>query len=73
MKQNKLSVPTEKVEADLLVELTVSNIPSNLLSDFLQKIVKPYYYGSLSRATEDLMQRAIVEQEFVLAHTRGSL
>jgi hypothetical protein len=70
MKQNKLSVPTKNVEADLLVELTISNIPSNLLLDFLQKIVKPYYSGSLCRATEDLMQKAIAEQEFVFAHTR---
>ena len=70
MKQNKLAVPTENIEADSLVDLTLSHIPSSLLADFLEKIVKPYYSGSLSKAAKDLMQKAVAEQEFVLKHTK---
>jgi hypothetical protein len=56
------------VENDLLVDLTFHNVPASLLKEFALQVVRPYYSGSLSEALKDLMQKAVVEQEFVQRH-----
>ena len=56
------------VENDLLVDLTFHSVPASLLKEFALQVVRPYYSGSLSEALKDLMQKAVVEQEFVQRH-----
>ena len=52
----------------LLLDLTLHNMPATILSEFAEKIVHPYYQGSLNAAIQDLMHKAIEEQDFVLSH-----
>jgi len=39
-----------------------------LLSEFAEKIVRPYYSGNLNRAIQDLIHKALAEQDFLLSH-----
>ncbi len=55
-------------ENEFLVDLTFNNIPVSLLSEFAEKIVQPYYNGSLNAAVQDLLIKAIAEQDYVLSH-----
>jgi hypothetical protein len=55
-------------EDDLLVELTLNNVPASLLTEFAEKIVRPYYNDNLNAAVQDLLHKAIAEQEFVHSH-----
>jgi hypothetical protein len=55
-------------EEDLLVDLTFHNVPASILSEFAEKIVRPYYNGNLNAAIQDLIHKAIAEQDFVLSH-----
>ena len=55
-------------EDDLLVDLTFHNIPASLLAEFAEKIVRPYYSGNLNAAFQDLIHKALAEQDFVLSH-----
>lgn len=63
--ENKTILLTEK---DLLVDLTFHNVPATLLSEFAQKIVSPYYSGNMNVAIQDLLHKALAEQDFVLSH-----
>jgi len=53
---------------ELLLDLTLHNLPASMLSEFTQKIVKTYYRGSLNAAIQDLMQKALAEEDTVLSH-----
>jgi alanine-alpha-ketoisovalerate/valine-pyruvate aminotransferase len=55
-------------EKDLLVDLTFHNVPALLLTEFAEKIVRPYYQGNLNAAIQDLIKKALAEQDFVLSH-----
>jgi hypothetical protein len=55
-------------EYDLLVDLTFHGVPASLLSEFAEKIVKPYYRGNMNAAIQDLLHKTIAEQDFVLSH-----
>jgi len=55
-------------EEDLLVNLTFHNVPASLLTEFAEKIVRPYFNGDLNAAIQDLIKKAIAEQDFVLSH-----
>jgi hypothetical protein len=55
-------------ENDLLVDLTFHNIPASLLAEFAEKIVWPCYAGNMNAAIQDLIQKALAEQNFVLSH-----
>jgi hypothetical protein len=55
-------------EDDLLVDLTLNNVPASLLSEFAEKIVHAYYGGNLNAAIQDLLHKALAEQNFVLSH-----
>jgi len=59
------------LENDLLVDLTFNSIPAALLSEFAEKIVKPYYKGNITTAIQDLLQKTIAEQTFVQSHIRS--
>jgi len=54
---------TETVyEEDLLVSLTFHNFSAEMLKEFAQKIVKPYFRGNMNEAIRCLMQKAIDEE-----------
>jgi hypothetical protein len=53
---------------ELLLNLTFHNFPASLLAEFAEKIVTPYYNDNLNAAIQDLMQKALQEQDFVLSH-----
>jgi hypothetical protein len=55
-------------QENLLVDLTLHDAPASLVSEFVEKIVRPYYGGNLNVAVQDLISKAIVEQEFVHSH-----
>ena len=55
-------------EEDLLVDLTFHNVPASLLTEFAEKIVRPYYNGNLNAAIQDLIHKTLSEQDFVLSH-----
>jgi len=55
-------------EDDLLLDLTFHSVPASLLSEFAEKIVKPYYRGNLNAAIQDLLHKTIAEQDFILSH-----
>ena len=55
-------------EDDLLLDLTFHGVSASLLSEFAEKIVKPYYKGNMNAAIQDLLHKTIAEQDFVLSH-----
>jgi hypothetical protein len=65
MKRKTAALATE---SDLLVDLTFHNIPASLLKEFAEKILRPYYKGSLNAAIQDLIHKALAEQGFLFSH-----
>jgi len=59
------------LENDLLVDLTFHSLPASLLSEFVEKIVKPYYKGNMNVAIQDILHKTLVEQDFVQSHIRS--
>jgi hypothetical protein len=55
-------------EDDLLLDLTFHRVPASLLSEFAEKIVKPYYRGNMNAAIQDLLHKTIAEQDFIQSH-----
>jgi tagatose-1,6-bisphosphate aldolase non-catalytic subunit AgaZ/GatZ len=55
-------------QEDLLVDLTLHSVPASLITEFAEKIVRPYYGGNLNATIQDLIIKALSEQEFV--HSR---
>ena len=63
-------------EDDLLMDLAFHNVPPSLLIEFSEQIVMPYYRGNLSAAIQDLLHRALTDQNVVqshIMHARNSL
>lgn len=60
MKRKNALIVTED---DLLVDLAYHNIPPSLLIKFSERIVRPRYGGNLTAAIQDLLQKALLEQE----------
>jgi ferritin-like protein len=52
-------------EKDLLISLTLHNFSAELLKEFAQTIVKPYFVGNLNQAIRSLMEKAIAEEETI--------
>ena len=57
-------------EDDLSVDLTLHDFSAALLTEFVEKIVRPYYSGNLNVAVKDLMQKSLGEETFVLSHVK---
>ena len=55
-------------ENDLLIDLTLHSMPASRIAEFAEKIVQPYYAGNLNAAVQDLIQKALEEQDFVHSH-----
>ena len=64
----KKKIAVLATETDLLVDLTFHNVPATLLSEFAEKTVRPYYAGNMNAAIQDLLQKTIAEQDFLLSH-----
>jgi len=56
------------LENDLLVDLTFHSVPASLLSEFGEKIVRPYYSGNMNAAIQDLLHKTIAEHDFIQSH-----
>jgi hypothetical protein len=54
---------------DLLVSLTIYDIPASLLRQFSQNVIKPYYPGGVSDAIKDLMRKAANEKQQAVTQT----
>ena len=65
MKKRTAALATED---DLLVDLTLHNVPASLLTEFAEKTVRPYYGVNLSAAIQDLLHKALAEQDFLYSH-----
>ena len=50
------------------MDLTFHGFPVSLLADFALQIVKPYYRGNMNAAVQDLLGKALAEQDFVFSH-----
>jgi hypothetical protein len=55
-------------EDNMLINLTFHKVPASLLAEFAEKIVLPYFKGNMSAAFQDLIHKAVAEQDFVLSH-----
>jgi hypothetical protein len=66
----KKKVVALATEDDLSVDLTLHDFSAALLTEFAQKIVRPYYSGNVSNAVKELIQKAIREEQFVLNHVK---
>jgi hypothetical protein len=60
-------------EGDLLVSLTFHNFSADLLKEFAQKIVKPYFGGNMNAAVRSLMEQAIQEETIINRATQKNL
>ncbi len=66
--KRKVALTETAIEDDLLVDLTFHDVPATLLTNFAQKIVRPYYNGNLNRALKELMEKALTEQQVLQSH-----
>jgi hypothetical protein len=66
----KKKVAVLAAEDDFSVDLTLHDFSANLLTEFAEKIMRPYYSGNMSDAVKDLMRKAISEEDFVLSHVK---
>jgi hypothetical protein len=69
--KKKQTAILQTAEEDLRVDLTLHGVSAELLEDFMLQVVKPYYFGNLSEAVKDLMQRAVGNEEFVSQHIKS--
>ena len=65
MRRKPLALVTEE---DLRIDLTFHNVSARLVAEFSEKIVDPFYKGNLNAAFQDLVQKALSEQDFILSH-----
>lgn len=55
-------------EQELAIDLTMHDVPAGLITEFAEKIVKPYYNGNLNAAIQDLIGKALSEQDYIHSH-----
>lgn len=67
MKKKAVVLPNKD---DLLVDLTFHNVSTSLLTQFAEKIAKPYYSGNMNKALKDLIWKSIKEEEFFMSHLK---
>ncbi len=64
----KQMTQTQTVEDDMRVSLTFHNFSAEMLKEFAQKIVHPYFAGNMNEAVRSLMEKAL-EEETIVTHT----
>lgn len=57
-------------DCDFSVDFTLHHFSAILLTEFAEKIVKPYYSGNINDAVKDLMRKAIYEERLILSHVK---
>ena len=62
-----------KLQQDLILSLTIHDIPEGLLQDFMELVVNSYYRGGVSEAIIDLMQKAVRERKEQLSEMSAQL
>jgi len=55
-------------QEDLLIDLKIYDLSASLITEFAEKVVRPYYNGNLNSALQDLISKALSEQEFIQSH-----
>ena len=65
MKKKTIILATEE---NLALDLTMHDVPASLITEFAEKIVRPYYNGNLNAAIQDLIIKALSEQDYVHSH-----
>jgi hypothetical protein len=50
------------VDSDFDVSLTFHNFSAEMLKEFAQKIVRPYFHGNMNEAIRCLMEKALTEE-----------
>ena len=55
-------------EENLALDLTIHDVSASLITEFAEKIVRPYYNGKLNAAIQDLITKALSEQDYVHSH-----
>lgn len=50
-------------EDDILVDLTFHSVPASLLSEFAEKIVRPYYQGNMNATIQDLLHKTLARNK----------
>jgi len=55
-------------QEDLLIDLKIYDLSASLITEFAEKVVRPYYNGNLNSALQDLISKALSEQEFIHSH-----
>ena len=65
MKKKTMLLSTEEEPS---LDLTLHDVPISLVTEFAQKIVRPYYNGNLNMAIQDLINKALSEQDYVYSH-----
>jgi hypothetical protein len=55
-------------EDDLLLDLTFHSVPASLLSEFAEKIVRPYYKGNMNAVIQELLHKNLSEHDFIQSH-----
>jgi hypothetical protein len=65
MKKKTFVLATEE---NLAIDLTMHDVPASLVTEFTEKIVRPYFNGNLNAAIQDLITKAISEQDYVHSH-----
>ena len=56
------------VENDFHMDLTLHQFPASLLAEFEERIVRLCFSGNLNQAVQDLLRKALAEQDFVFSH-----
>lgn len=69
----KRKIIVSRTEDDLLVDFTFHDVSATLLTEFAEKIVRPYYSGNVSAALRDLMQNTIREEDFVVTRVKRAV
>ena len=54
---------TKRKPGESYVNLTIHNVSSILLKEFMEKVVRPNYPGGISPAIKDLMRKAVEEHK----------
>jgi hypothetical protein len=56
-------VENGKFKDDMFVNVTICNIPENLVREFLRTVVNPSYPSGISQALQDLMKKETQKQK----------
>jgi hypothetical protein len=65
MKKKTIVLATEE---NLALDLTMHDVSASLITEFAEKNVRPYYNGNLNAAIQDLIIKALSEQDYVHSH-----